>query len=230
MERIFAFLKAFTPRRRVVYLLGTLLLGCGIAMNTKTQLGIAPILSVAWNLSELLGIPFSLMSFFYYCFLILLQLLLLRREFQQVQWLQLLASFFTSFFIGVFGRVLPTAVSPLGRGAMLLGAILLTGSGIILSVGARFVPNPGDGMAAAIARRTGKSLGLSKNILDISSFLSKNILDISSFLIAAALGFIFWGRLMGVGVGTVVTMLLTGRVVALLQKPLLRLSGLDREE
>ena len=218
MERIKEFLRAFTPRRRIVYLLGTLLLGCGIAMNTKTQLGIAPILSVAWNLSELMGIPFSLMSFFYYCFLILLQLILLRREFEQVQWLQLLASFFTSFFIGVFGRVLPTAVSPLGRGAMLLGAILLTGSGIILTVGAKFVPNPGDGMAAAIARRTGKSLGLSKNILDISSFL-----------VAVALGFLFRGKLMGVGLGTVVTMLLTGRVVALLQKPLLRMSGLDRE-
>ncbi len=218
MERIKAFLLAFTPRRRIVYLLGTLLLGCGIAMNTKTQLGIAPILSVAWNLSELMGIPFSLMSFFYYCFLILLQLALLRREFEQLQWLQLLASFFTSFFIGVFGRVLPTAVSPLGRGAMLLGAILLTGSGIILTVGAKFVPNPGDGMAAAIARRTGRSLGLSKNILDISSFL-----------VAVALGFLFRGKLMGVGIGTVVTMLLTGRVVALLQKPLLRLSGLDRE-
>ena len=218
MERTREFLRAFTPRRRAVYLLGTLLLGCGIAMNTKTQLGIAPILSVAWNLSELLGVPFSVMSFFYYCFLILLQLALLGREFGPIQVFQLAASFLTSFFIGVFGRILPLAVSPLARGAMLLGAILLTGAGIILSVGARFVPNPGDGMASAIARRTGKSLGLSKNILDISSFL-----------IAAALGFIFRGRLMGVGLGTVVTMLLTGRAVALLQKPLLRLAGLNKE-
>ena len=218
MERTKEFLRAFTPRRRVVYLLGTLLLGCGIAMNTKTQLGIAPILSVAWNLSELIGIPFSLMSFFYYCFLILLQWLLLGRAFEPIQALQLVASFLTSFFIGIFGRFLPQAVSPVGRGAMLLGAIVLTGCGIILSVGARFVPNPGDGMASAIARRTGKSLGLSKNILDISSFL-----------LAAALGFVFRGRLMGVGVGTVVTMLLTGRVVALLQKPLLRLAGIGKE-
>ena len=215
MNRTRAFLRAFTPRRRIIYLLGTLILGCGIAMNTKTQLGVAPILSVAWNLSELIGIPFSLMSFLYYCFLILLQLLLLGREFEPIQALQLIASFFTSFFIGVFGRILPTAVTPAGRGLMLLGAILLTGVGIILTVGARFVPNPGDGMAQAIARRTKKSLGFSKNLLDIGSFL-----------IAAALGFIFRGRLMGVGIGTVVTMLLTGRVVAWLQKPILRLAGL----
>jgi len=215
MERTRAFLRAFTPRRRIIYLLGTLILGCGIAMNTKTQLGVAPILSVAWNLSELIGIPFSLMSFLYYCFLILLQLLLLGREFEPIQALQLIASFFTSFFIGVFGRILPTAVTPAGRGIMLLGAILLTGVGIILTVGARFVPNPADGMAQAIARRTGKSLGFSKNALDIGSFV-----------VAAALGFLFRGKLMGVGIGTVVTMLLTGRAVAWLQKPVLRLTGL----
>lgn len=101
---------------------------------------------------------------------------------------------------------------------MLLLAILLTGTGIVLTVGARFVPDPGDGMASAIARRTGKSLSLSKNILDIPSFLS-----------AAALDLVFRGELMGVGIGTAVTMLLTGRAVALLQKPLLRLTGPDRE-
>ncbi len=215
MERTRAFLRAFTPRRRIVYLLGTMILGCGIAMNTKTKLGIAPVLSVAWNLSELIGIPFSLMSFLYYCFLILLQFLVLKREFETIQILQIIASFFTSFFIGVFGRMLPDAASPVGRGIMLLGAILLTGIGIILTVGARFVPNPADGMSQAIARRTGKGLGLSKNMLDIGSFI-----------VATALGFIFRGKLMGVGIGTVVTMLLTGRVVAWLQKPVLRLAGL----
>ncbi|MBR4702744.1 MAG: hypothetical protein IKO91_02775 [Oscillospiraceae bacterium] len=219
MEHIRAFLRAFTPRRRAVYLIGVVLLACGIALNTKTDLGVAPILSVAFVLSELSGIPFSLMSFFYYCFLILLQLLLLGRRFEQIQWLQLAASFLTSFFIGVFSRLIPAAEGLPLRIAVLLLAILLTGTGIILSVGARFVPNPGDGMANAIALRSGKSLGFSKNLLDMVSFL-----------IALSLGLLFRGRLLGVGAGTVVTMLLTGRVVALLQKPVLRLAGLEEKE
>ncbi len=219
MEHIRAFLRAFTPRRRAVYLVGVVLLACGIALNTKTDLGVAPILSVAFVLSELSGVPFSIMSFLYYCFLILVQLLLLGRRFEQIQWLQLAASFLTSFFIGVFSLLIPAAGSlPLRIGFLLL-AILLTGTGIILSVGARFVPNPGDGMANAIALRSGKSLGFSKNLLDIASFL-----------IALSLGLLFRGRLLGVGAGTVVTMLLTGRAVALLQKPVLRLAGLEEKE
>ncbi len=216
MEHIPEFLHAFTPRRRAVYLIGVVLLACGIALNTKTDLGVAPILSVAFVLSELTCVPFSLMSFLYYCFLILVQLGLLGRRFEQIQWLQLAASFLTSFFIGVFSRLIPAAGSLSLRIAFLLLAILLTGTGIILSVGARFVPNPGDGMANAIALRTGKSLGFSKNLLDILSFL-----------IALSLGLLFRGKLLGVGAGTVVTMLLTGRAVALLQKPVLRMVGLN---
>jgi len=219
MEHIRAFLRAFTPRRRAAYFIGTILLAYGITLNTRTNLGVAPILSVAFNISELLGIPFSLMSFFYYCFLILVQLVLLRSRFDQIQWFQLVASFLTSAFIAVFSAVIPAAASVPLRIIYLPAAILLTGLGIILSVGARFVPNPGDGTAYAISICTGRSLGLSKNILDISSFL-----------IALALGLVFRGRIMGVGIGTIVTMLLTGRVVALLQKPVLRLAGLNEEK
>ena len=218
MERIRAFLRAFTPRRRIVYVLGTLLLACGITLNTRTDLGVAPILSVAYNLGELLGIPFSVMSFLYYCFLILVQRMLLGKRFDHIQWLQLLASFLTSFFIGLFSRVIPPAENLPLRIFFLLAAILLTGTGILLSVGADFVPNPGDGTANAIALRTGRSLGFSKNLLDIGSFLT-----------ALALGLLFRGRIMGVGPGTVVTMLLTGRVVALFQKPVLRLARLTEE-
>ncbi len=219
MEHVRAFLRAFTRRRRLAYFLGVLLLACGITLNTRTDLGVAPILSVAFVLSELSGVPFSLMSFFYYCFLILLQLLLLGRRFEPLQWLQLAASFLTSSFIGIFSRFIPPAVGLPMRLAFLLLAILLTGLGIVLSVGAKFVPNPGDGMANAIALRTGRSLGFSKNLLDILSFL-----------VSLSLGLLFRGRLLGVGAGTVVTMLLTGRAVALLQRPVLRLAGLEEKE
>ena len=216
MGSIRSFLRALTLRRVLVYLLGVLLLACGITLNTKTNLGVAPILSVAYNLSLLLGVPFSTMSFFYYCFLILFQLLLLGKGFAPVQWLQLGVSFLVSAFIGLFGRLLPEAGPAPARAVFLLLAILLTGAGIVLTVGADLIPNPGDGAAAAIARRSGWSLGLSKNVLDISSFA-----------VALALGLVFRGRILGVGIGTVAAMLLTGRAVAVLQKPLLRLFSLS---
>lgn len=216
MEKIRQFLRAFTPRRRVVYIIGLFFLACGITMNTKTHLGVSPVLSVAYNISLLTGIDFSLMSFIYYLFLIALQFFMDRAHFEQVQWLQLLVSLLTSAFIGLFDRVLPEAHGLVWQILMLLLAVVLTSIGIILTIGARFVPNPADGTAAAIGRRIGKGLGLGKNVLDLASIL-----------LALLLGLIFRGTILGVGLGTVITMLLTGRVVALLQKPLLRLTGLD---
>ena len=215
MASIRMFLRAFTPRRRSAYLAGLCFLACGIDMNTKTGLGVSPVISAAYCIAALLRIPFSVMTFVYYVFLILVQLLLLRSAFEQIQWFQILASFLTSALIGLFDRVLPAAQSIPGRAICLLLAIVLTGIGIILTVGAEFVPNPADGTARAIAVRMGRSLGFSKNLLDFVSIL-----------LTLALGLVFRGQILGVGVGTVVTMLLTGRVVALLQKPVLTLSGL----
>jgi len=215
MESIIKFLRAFTPRRRAAYLAGLCFLACGITMNTKTGLGVSPVISVAYNIAVLLGISFSVMTFIYYAFLILVQFLLLWNSFDHIQWLQIVTSFLTSALIGLFDRVLPGAQGAPARAGCLLLAIVLTGIGIILTVGAEFVPNPADGAARAIALRTGRSLGFSKNLLDLVSIL-----------LALALGFLFRGQILGVGIGTVVTMLLTGRAVALLQKPVLTLAGL----
>ncbi len=219
MEIIKQFLRAFTPRRRVMYVVGLVILACGLTLNKKTNLGISPILSVANALAELTGISFSVMTFIYYCFLILLQFLIDREGFEQIQWLQLAVSFLTSAFIELYDRVLPAATVLWVQIPMLLLAILLTGVGVILTVGSHFVPNPADGAVNSISRRSGLSLGLSKNALDVASILA-----------ALALGLIFRGQIIGIGLGTLIAMLLTGRVISLLQKPLLRLTKLDREK
>ena len=217
MTRIRQFLSAFTPHRRLTYLIGILFLACGITMNTKTRLGVSPVISVAYNIAELLHVSFGVMTFVYYGFLILVQLLLLRSDFDQIQWLQLLASFLTSAFISLFDYILPTAATLPVRICLLILAVVLTGLGIILTVGSEFVPNPADGTASAISTRSGWSLGFSKNVLDLVCIL-----------LALALGLVFRHQILGVGIGTVITMVLTGRVVALLQKPVLKLAGLDK--
>ncbi|MBQ9269481.1 MAG: hypothetical protein IJ206_08200 [Oscillospiraceae bacterium] len=218
MKQLIDFFRSVTPRRWTIYLTGIVILACGITMSSKTNLGTSPVISVAYNISDLSGIPFGVMTFIYYVFLIAVQVLLLRREFDPVQCFQLLASLLTSTFIGLFDRFLPSSeVFPV-QVLLLILAIVLTAIGIILTVGAQFVPNPADGLASAISRRTGKSLGLSKNLLDFVSIL-----------ISVALGLLFRGRLFGIGIGTVITMLLTGRAVAILQKPVQRLAGIPQD-
>ena len=87
-----------------------------------------------------------------------------------------------------------------------------TGLGASLTVGMKIVPNPADGFASVLGQKLKKGFGFGKNIFDLSCLA-----------IALILGIVFAGKLLGIGAGTVIAMLLTGRVVALCQAKLYRL-------
>ena len=76
-------------------------------------------------------------------------------------------------------------------------------------------PNPADGLAEVIGRKCGRNLGFGENLFDLISIA-----------VSVSLGFIFRHHLIGIGIGTILSMIFTGRVIALLQKPLDSLTGL----
>ena len=81
-------------------------------------------------------------------------------------------------------------------------------------------PNPMDGLVSSLSQATGRSLGLCKNLLDVTCVG-----------VTAALGLLLGGQVLGVGVGTLASMLLTGRVIAginrAFRQPMRRLAGLE---
>lgn len=194
-------------KRIGVYLLGLVILGCGIDLNTKTQLGVSPIISVAYNLAYLAHIPLGVMTFIYYVFLVFIQWLLLGKEFKTVQLLQIPASLVTSLFIQLFDGILPITSNYLLRILLLILAIIITAIGASLTVGMRIVPNPADGLANVVGQKCHRGFGFGKNLFDFTSII-----------ISLTIGFIFTGGILGIGIGTIVAMILTGRVIALLEK------------
>lgn len=198
-----------TAKRITIYCLGLIILALGITLNTKTLLGVSPIVSVAYNLSKIINIPLGVMTFIYYILLILLQWIILRKDFEKVQWFQILASLITSFFIQIFDNILPTFSTVASRLVMLILAIVITAVGASLVVNMKFVPNPADGLASVLGVK----------IFNKDFGFGKNVFDLSSIVISLALGWIFKDKILGIGIGTVIAMILTGRVIALLAKP-----------
>jgi len=102
----------------------------------------------------------------------------------------------------------------------LILAIILTGIGAALSLNARIIPNPGDGIVQALADLSGKSIGFTKNCVDIICVLS-----------TCLLGLFFRHTLIGIGIGTLLAMIGVGRVIAIFNHFTLtkikRLSGLS---
>lgn len=199
-------MKELNYKRIGIYLIGLLILGCGIDLNTKTQLGVSPIISVAYNIAYLTHIPIGVMTFIYYVLLVIIQWILLGKEFDYFQFFQIPASLVTSFFIQVFDGIIPAASSYPARLMMLILAIVITAIGASLTVGMKIVPNPADGLANVVGEKCHKGFGFGKNLFDGISII-----------ISLIIGFVFTGGLLGIGLGTVISMIFTGRVIALLE-------------
>ncbi|MGV3322328.1 YczE/YyaS/YitT family protein [Streptococcus hyovaginalis] len=188
----------------IIYMIGIVIVSLGITFNTKTALGVSPVISLAFNAAKIFHVSIGLATFLYYVFLIAIQFLLLRKNFQRVQLLQVFASFLTSFFIQGFDYLLPVPQSLLTRLIWLVIGIVLTGLGASITVNMKLIPNPADALADTIGFVLNKSFGFGKNVLDFTC----------TFL-ALALSFCFGQGMLGVGIGTIIAMIFTGRVVAL---------------
>lgn len=206
--------------RLLIYAAGLIILACGITMNTKTGMGVSPIISVPYSISEIWGLNFGNMTFIVYTIFVIIQAVLMRRITLDLI-LQLPLSLAFTRFLNLFDMILPESGSYIWEKLLMLAvAISLTGIGIIMSVRTDFVPNPGDGIVNEIAVVIKKSMGFTKNCFDLLNLC-----------ISCSVGMIFAGHLIGIGLGTVLTMLLTGRAVALFSfiflKPMLHACGLE---
>ena len=209
-------------RRGLVYLLGLVILALGITLNTKTGLGVSPIVSIPyvaavaghWSLGDT-----TLVS---YVIFLLFQILLLRRRFRWINLLQLPVSIAFTRFMNLFEAWIPEQTALPGQLLVLALAILGTGIGAAMSLDMRLVPNPGDGLVQALSDAAGKDLGLCKNLVDGSCVI-----------LAAAVSLPLLGHVAGIGLGTLAAMFGIGQVIAVfnrhLGQPCLRFAGMNPE-
>ena len=85
---------------------------------------------------------------------------------------------------------------------MLALGILLAGIGAAMTVDMQLIPNPGDGIVSSLADRFGRELGLCKNCFDAFCVVC-----------SLAIGLAFGNPLLGIGLGTVLSMLGVGHVI-----------------
>lgn len=161
--------------RWLLYIGGLVILALGISLNTRTCLGVSPIISVAYSVADIFSLIFTR-------------------------------------FLNLFNAVIPVMGeqpegSPLNlmvvRILFLILAVVLTGIGAALSLNMRLIPNPGDGIVQTISDCAGKGTGFVKNCVDITCVVFSVII-----------GLVLKGKLVGIGIGTIIAMIGVGRVIA----------------
>ncbi len=204
-----------------LYLLGMVLLALGLTLNTKTGLGASAIVSIPFTLSEGTGLDFGDLTLVEYCVLVAAQFVVKGRNRTWMDLLQLVVSLVFTRFLNIFKAAIPYESGFLPADiALLVVAIILTGVGAAMTVDMQLVPNPGDGIVHSLAQRFGKELGLCKNLFNVGCVA-----------ISLVLGLAFGDPLLGIGLGTILSMMGVGRSIAVfngLCKPrLLAMAGLQ---
>ncbi len=190
--------------RWIYYIGGLLILALGITLNTKTGLGVSPIISVPYSIAFIWDLDFGNTTMVIYCIFVIVQLIIKGRGAKAYDFLQLPLAICFTRFLSLFEYLLPFDYDSIWKNGLLLAmAIIFTGIGAAMSVNVRMVPNPGDGIVQAISDKIGKEMGFTKNCFDLFNIG-----------ITVCLSLIFAGRLIGVGIGTIAAMVGVGRVVA----------------
>ena len=186
-----------------------------------STLGVSPILSSPYAVSEIFGLNYPDVIFFY-CILIVIQLFIhicimktKEKEVLVSDVLQIIVSLiFTrimnlvSSFIPVFERECQGFCSTICFRLIMLGlTIVLIGLGAALTLNMHLIPNPGDGIVATLSQAIKKPLGTAKNIVDFSCVF-----------LALCISLIFTHKIIGVGIGTLIAMLGVGRVINIVNR------------
>ncbi len=213
-------MKSKDYNRWFIYIMGMLILAMGITLNTKTGLGVSPIISVAYSSSYVLNWNFGNTTLVLYVIYIVVELALHsiqgEKKILLLDLLQLPLTLVFTRVLNLFSWILPdvtklaennTVLNYTIRIIFLFVAIVLTGVGAAMSLYMRIVPNPGDGIVQALSDYFGKSVGFTKNCFDLLNICI-------TFLIGLFTGNLF----LGIGLGTVFCVIGVGRVIALFHK------------
>lgn len=184
----------------------------GISFITKSALGTSPISSVPYVVSLYLpSVSFGMTTFVMNMLFILGEIILLRKDFHPVQFLQIAANFLFSALIDVCMAVLePFQPETLAvRLVSLLAGCMIMSVGVSVEVAPGVIAVPGEGIVRAIAQTTKIRFGTVKMWFDISLMAT-----------SAVLSLVFFGRLNGVGAGTVIAAFVVGKFVNIVNRRL----------
>ena len=190
-------------KRYLFFLAGLFINSFGVSFITKAALGTSPISSVPYTLSLGFSPTLGMFTLYMSIVLILIQIILLRKDFPRQYLLQIPVSFLFSWFIDMTMELLgflSPAAYPAKVICLLLGCAIL-GFGVFMEMAAGVVMLPGECFVNAISRTFHTDFGRTKVAIDTSITVA-----------AAIIGIVLYRELAGVREGTIVAAVLVGMI------------------
>ena len=196
-------------KRYIFLLAGLFVNGLGVSFITKAELGTSPITSIPYTLSLGFTPTVGMFTLVFNIFLVILQVILLRRNFQLQNLLQLpiiaLFSFFIDLTMSLLGFMQPETYAM--KVVSLIVGCLILGFGVFMEMVANVAMLPGEATVRAVS-----------DVFSTDFGKTKIAFDSSMTVIAAILSFIMFRHLDGVREGTIVAAILVGFIARLFKK------------
>lgn len=196
-------------KRYIFLLAGLFVNGLGVSFITKAGLGTSPITSIPYTLSLGFTPTVGMFTLVFNIFLIILQVILLRRNFQLQNLLQLpiiaLFSFFIDLTMSLLGFMQPETYAM--KVISLIVGCLILGFGVFMEMVANVAMLPGEATVRAVS-----------DVFSTDFGKTKIAFDSSMTVIAAIMSFIMFKHLDGVREGTIVAAILVGFIARLFKK------------
>ena len=208
-----------TFKRIFNYIFGLFLITLGVAFSIKSGLGSTPVASIPYALNLIWKIDLGITTFAFQLFLVILQLMLLRSNFEPKHFLQVIVSvifgFLTSISMALIAFI-PMADNLITALFMSAISIVLIALGLFFYVPANIVPISVEGITQTMAIVLNQPFPKMKVCFDVCV--------VSSSLV---LSYLFLGNFGSVGIGTVLGALCIGSTVKLIHLLYYRLTGND---
>ena len=201
-------------KRLLFYIGGLLILATGINFSKAAQLGISPVSAIPYAVELIWGIELGKAMIMVYIILMVLQIILLRRNYKPVQLLQILCTYILGFFITYTSSTyllfwIPTPSNYIIKLIYLFISIIIIGIGVSFYLVSEFIPLPAEGLMKAIVEYSGDKLKFSNVKIAVDCILVS---------ISAVLSLVFLHELKSVREGTVLAAILVGKVVGFIFK------------
>lgn len=194
--------------RYLLYLISLFIISLGASLSIKANLGTSPLICLPYVCSLIVKLSVGVVIFIITVIYILIQIVLLGRDFEKRQYLQFIIGSIFSFFVD-FSLMLVNFINPsdyISQLILLLVSCVVIAFGVLLEIQTEVVYLPADGIIVAIAK-----------VLDKEFSKIKPYVDTSMVILAAVLSVIFLGYLAGVREGTIISALIIGPIVKILK-------------
>ncbi len=200
-------------KKVLIYCLGLFIIALGVSISKASDLGVSPVNSIPAVTSNILGINMGICTTTIFTLFILIQILILQKDFKLYNLFQIIPSFLFGFFVSgsnfLCDLLLPEITNYFVSIVYLLISIVLVALGILCYLNAEILSLPGEGIIQAISH---------KSQLKLST--AKILFDWSLIVIAAVVSLFYLGELDGIREGTIVAALGVGMCLRFLE-PLL---------